>query len=76
MIRPHIDITMQMGYISKVYPPMQWNETTSQRKMLVDVREWLHNHHPSWRRAMVHLSHYNGEKTYSDIYLIERGQAL
>lgn len=76
MIRPHIDITMQMGYISKVYPNMQWNETTSQRKMLVDVQEWLHNHHPSWRRAMVHLRHFNGASTHSDLVVMERGCAL
>lgn len=74
MIRPHIDITMHMGYISKVYPNMQWNENTSQRKMLADLREWLHNHYPSWCRAMVHLSHFNGTCTHSDLLLIERGQ--
>ena len=51
---------MQMGYISKVYPPMQWQDNTSQRKMLGDVREWLHNHHPSWQKAMVCLRHSNG----------------
>ena len=74
MIRPHIDITMHMGYISKVYPNIQWNENTSQHKMLTDVREWLHNHHPEWSRAMVYLSHYNGTHTYSDAIQIERGQ--
>lgn len=74
MIRPHIDITMHMGYISKAYPPMQWNENTSQCKMLTDVREWLHTHHPEWSRAMVYLSHYNGTHTYSDAIQIERGQ--
>ena len=76
MRRPHIYITMHMGYISKVYPNMQWNENTSQRKMLADLREWLHNHHPSWRRAMVYLDHYKGSKTHSDTIHITRGQAL
>lgn len=76
MIRPHLDVTMHMGFISKVYPPMQWNETTSQRKMLTDIREWLHNHHPSWKRAMVHLRHFNGEKSYNDTFSLERGQNL
>ena len=76
MIRPHIDITMYMGYISKVYPNMQWNENTSTRKMLIDVREWLHNHHPSWMRAMVYLSHYRLGKTHTDAIRIERGQML
>ena len=72
MIRPHIDITMMQGYLGKVYPPLQWNENTSTFKMLADVREWLHNHHPTWRRAMVYLSHYNGAVTYSDKIMIER----
>ena len=76
MIRPHIDITMHMGFINKVYPNMQWNETTSQRKMLVDVREWLHNHYPTWKRAMVHLAHFNGERTHADTFMLERGQML
>jgi hypothetical protein len=74
MIRPHIDITMMQGMIANAYQPLQWNETTSQRKMLTDVREWLHNHHPTWSKAMVYLSHYNGTHTYSDAIQIERGQ--
>lgn len=74
MIRPHIDITMYMGYISKVYPNMQWNENTSERKMLTDVREWLHNHHPTWCKAMVYLSHYRLGKTHTDVVSMERGQ--
>lgn len=69
MIRPHIDITMMQGYLGKVYPPLQWNETTSHRKMLTDVREWLHSHHPNWRKAMVYLRHMNG---INDTILIER----
>lgn len=73
MIRPHIDITMAQGFANKIYPPMQWNGVTSTRKMLVDVQEWLHNHHPSWRRAMVHLRHFNG---ICDTILMERGQRL
>jgi hypothetical protein len=72
MIRPHIDITMYQGYISSAHPPMQWNETTSQRKMLTDVREWLHNHHPSWRSARVHLNHIRGMRTYTESFSIER----
>ena len=76
MIRPHIDITMYQGYLGKVYPPLQWNEQTSQRKMLTDVREWLHNHHPSWMRAMVYFSHYRLGKTHTDAIRIERGQIL
>lgn len=76
MIRPHIDITMFQGYLGKVYPPLQWNEQTSQRKMLTDVREWLHTHHPEWSRAMVYLSHYNGTRTHSDVYHIERRVVL
>ena len=55
---------------------MQWNENTSQRKMLTDVREWLHNHHPTWKRAMVHLAHFNGERTHADTFMLERGQML
>jgi hypothetical protein len=51
---------------------MQWNETTSQRKMLTDVREWLHNHHPSWRSARVHLNHIRGMRTYTESFSIER----
>ena len=74
MIRPHIDITMYQGYLGKVYPPLQWGENTSQRKMLTDVREWLHCHHPSWKRAMVYLSHYRLGKTHTDVVDIERGQ--
>ena len=74
MIRPHICIHLRQGYIGTIYPPMQWNEKTSQRKMLTDVREWLHTHHPEWGRAMVYLSHYNGTHTYSDAIHIERGQ--
>lgn len=74
MIRPHIDITMMQGYLGKIYPPLQWNETTSERKMLTDVREWLRTHHPEWSRAMVYLSHYNGTHTCSDAIQIERGQ--
>ena len=69
MIRPHIDITMYQGYLGKVYPPLQWNEQTSQRKMLTDVREWLHCHHPSWKRAMVYFKHMNG---INDTIMIER----
>ncbi|MBR5118877.1 MAG: hypothetical protein IK100_09565 [Muribaculaceae bacterium] len=65
-----------MGFISKVYPNMQWNETTSQRKMLVDVREWLHNNHPTWSRAMVYLDHFKGNITHSDKIMIERGQMI
>ena len=76
MIRPHIDITMHFGDESKVYPPLQWNENTSQRKMLVDVREWLHYHHPSWVRAMVYLDHFKGIKTHSDAIQIERKQNI
>ena len=60
MIRPHIDITMYQGYLGKVYPPLQWGEQTSQRKMLTDVREWLHNHHPDWSKAMIFFKHQNG----------------
>jgi hypothetical protein len=51
---------MMQGMIANAYPPLQWNETTSQRKMLTDVREWLHNHHPTWSKAMVYLRHMNG----------------
>ena len=69
MIRPHIDITMMQGMIANAYPPLQWNETTSQRKMLTDVREWLHSHHPTWRKAMVYLRHMNG---INDTIMIER----
>lgn len=69
MIRPHIDITMMQGMIANAYPPLQWNETTSQRKMLTDVREWLHNHHPTWSKAMVYLRHMNG---INDTIMIER----
>lgn len=72
MIRPHLDITIGWGRLATAYPPMQWNETTSQYKILTDVREWLHNHHPDWCRAMVYLSHYNGTESYSDKIMIER----
>lgn len=72
MIRPHLDITIGWGKLTNAYPPMQWNENTSTFKMLADVREWLHNHHPEWRRAMVYLSHYDGAVTYSDKIMIER----
>lgn len=76
MIRPHICITLIRGYLGTIYPPLQWNEGTSQRKMLVDIREWLHCHHPEWSRAMVYLDHYKGSKTHSDTIHITRGQAL
>lgn len=76
MIRPHLDITMHMGYISNAYPPIQWNETTSYRKMIADIREWLHNHYPEWSRARVHLAHFNGTKTHSDTIHIIRGKML
>lgn len=35
-----------------------------------------HNHHPTWRKAMVYLSHYNGTRTHSDVYHIERRVVL
>jgi len=76
MIRPHICIHLRQGYIGTIYPPMQWNEKTSTRKMLIDVREWLHNHHPSWERAMVHLTHHRGINTHTEIIHIDRRQIL
>lgn len=62
MIRPHIDITTE-DCEKTVYPPLQWNEVTSKRKMLADCQEWMHSHHPTWETATINLKHHNYVET-------------
>ena len=63
MIRPYINITTKGGEIKTVYPPLQWNEVTSKRKMLVDCKEWMHSKHPTWETAEINLKHHNYVET-------------
>lgn len=58
MIRPHIKIFTETGETT-VYPPLQWNEVVSQRKMLVDCKEWMHSKFPTWISATIFLKHHN-----------------
>lgn len=63
MIRPNMNVTTMGGVMLTLYPPLQWNACTSERKMLDDCRVWLHNHQPSWTSATINLKHYNYTKT-------------
>ena len=76
MVRANFNITDSEGAISTLYPPLQWNECTSHRKMLTDVREWLHSHHPTWERAMVYLAHNTGGASFCESFQIYRRQEL
>lgn len=63
MIRPSLNITTEGGAVT-VYPPLQWNEITSERKMLEDCRAWLHSHQPTWMDATVNLKYHNYVKSF------------
>lgn len=77
MIRPHLDITaFDRYYWRKVYPPLQWNEVTSHRKMISDLLTWLHNHYPLWSYAMVYFTHSKDGKSYTEAIKITRGQKI
>ena len=69
MIRTHLDITRYDGTVTTIYPPLQWNECISLRKILADCRTWLHDHQPEWCAATVNLRHHN----YTETTFIERG---
>ena len=76
MIRPNFIIITKGGQIVTIYPPLQWNETASQRKMLQDVREWICNHYPDWSRAIVYLRHFKRTEIYSDVVKLIRGEII
>ena len=59
MVRANFNITDSEGAISTLYPPLQWNECTSRRKMITDCKEWLHNHRPTWEVATINLKYHN-----------------
>lgn len=74
MIRVSMDIFENDGRYNIIYPPLQWNECTSKRKILADVRTWLHCHRPEWCKARVTLRHFNQRdyNTYNDYYNMDR----
>ena len=59
MVRPYFLITDSDGAIATLYPPLQWNECVSRRKMLTDCKEWLHDHRPAWAKATINLKYHN-----------------
>lgn len=63
MIRPYIEIATDGGETKTVYPPLQWNEVTSKRKMLTDCKVWMHSKHPTWETASINLKHHNYVET-------------
>lgn len=75
MIRPNIQIGDAMeGDVKTVYPPLQWNDCTSTRKMITDTQVWLHNHYPEWKEAVLHLMHYyNGKHLFNSLIPMQRG---
>jgi len=72
MIRPNINVVCNDGVESKLYPPLQWNECTSNYKMLTDCKEWLHSHQPSWVTATINLMYHH----YTKSVKIKRGERL
>lgn len=76
MLRARIDIGDPMdGDTTQVHPPLQWNECASTHKILTDVQVWLHNHHPEWKEAMLHLLHINEKGNYfTSLIPLERGK--
>lgn len=72
MVRANFKITDSDGAIATLYPPLQWNECTSRRKMITDCKEWLHNHQPSWVTATINLMYHH----YTKSVKIKRGERL
>lgn len=70
MIRPNINVVCSDGVVSKLYPPLQWNECVNQLKMLTDCREWLHSHRPTWETATINLKYHN----YTAVAVIKRNE--
>ena len=69
MVRPSFFITDNNGEIETIYPPLQWNECISKRKMLSDCRSWIHCHRPNWAQALVNLMF----SKYTEVNVIKRG---
>lgn len=70
MVRPYFTITDRDGSVAEVYPPLQWNELTSQSKMIADCKEWLHDHQPEWMLATINLKYHN----YTATTVIKRNE--
>ncbi len=78
MIRPNIEIgDIYDADFSRVYPPLQWNDCASTRKMVTDAQVWLHNHYPEWKEATLNLMHFNekGTHSFTSCIPLERGAA-
>lgn len=70
MVRPSFFITDNNGEIETIYPPLQWNECISKRKMLTDCKAWLHDHRPTWAMATINLMYHH----YTATAVIKRNE--